>query len=141
MHLGDPPVIAGQKADQHVGQVVARRAVEPAHDPEIDDRQGALGSDKNVAGMQIGMEKAVAEHLLEKRVGCFAQQIVDRMTAGDERLAVIDPDPGDAFGGQHGAAGALPIDLRHAKSRVAGEILGKLGSGGRLEAQVHLERD
>ena len=37
------------------------------------------------------------------------------------------------------APGALPIDLRHAKGRVAGEILAQFGGGRRLEAQIHLE--
>ncbi len=63
------------------------------------------------------------------------------MAGGNQRLAVIDPDAGDALGRQHGAAGARPIDLRHAKRRVAGEILGQLGGGGGLEAQVHFELD
>ncbi len=87
------------------------------------------------------MEKAVAEHLLEERIGRVAQEILDRMAGGDESLAVVDPDAGDALGGQDRAAGALPIDLRHAKSRVAREILAELGGGGRLEAQIHLEID
>ena len=54
-------------------------------------------------------------------------------------VAVVDPDAADALGRQHGAAGAQPIDPRHPKARIAGEILGQLGGGGRLEAQIHFE--
>ena len=63
------------------------------------------------------------------------------MTGSDERHAVVDPDPGHPLGGQDGAAGALPIDLRHAKGRVVREVLAELGGGGGLEAQIHLDLD
>ena len=61
------------------------------------------------------------------------------MTGGDQRRAIVDADPGYPLQCQHAAAGAPPIDPRHAKIRVAGEILGELRGGGGLEAQIHLE--
>ncbi len=66
MHLGDAPVVAGQEADQHVREIVAGSAVEPAHDAEIDDGERTRRVDKHVPGMQVGMEEAVAEHLVEE---------------------------------------------------------------------------
>ncbi len=61
------------------------------------------------------------------------------MPGGDQPVAVIDPNAGDALGRQHGPPGAPPVDLRHPKRRVAGEILGEFGCRGRLEAQIHFE--
>ena len=121
-------------------RIVARLAVEPAHDAEIDDRDRAVGVDEHIAGMQIGVKEAVAEHLVEERARppCCSSAI-DIVPGGEQRRAVVDPDAGDALGGQHRAPGAPPIDPRHAKARVAGEILGELGGGRRLEAQIHLE--
>jgi hypothetical protein len=57
----------------------------------------------------------------------------------DQRRAIIDADPGNPLQCQHAAAGAPPIDPRHAKIRVAGEILGELRGGGGLKTQVHFE--
>ncbi len=110
MHLGDPAVIAREKADQHVGEVEAGLAVEPAHDAEIDHGDCAVGIDEHVAGVEIGMEKAVAEYLVEERVGRLAQDILDPVPGGEERGAVVDADAGDPLDRQHGAARAQPID-------------------------------
>ena len=84
--------------------------------------------------MQVGVEKPVAEHLVEECFGCFLQQRVDVMPSGDKRGAVVDPDASDAACRQHTVAGAPPIDPRYAKSGVAGEILGEFGGRRRLEA-------
>ena len=48
------------------GEVIARLAVEPAGNPEIDQRESAVGLDEDIAGVQIGMKKTVAEDLSEK---------------------------------------------------------------------------
>ena len=85
MHLGDTAVVAGQKADQHVGEVVAGLAVEPAHDAEIDDGERAVGIDEQIAGVHVGVEEAVAEHLVEKRGAGFAQQVGDIVPGRDQR--------------------------------------------------------
>ncbi len=141
MYLGNPPIIARQKADQHIGEVIAGLPVEPAHDAEIDHRERAVRIDEQIAGMLVGVKKSVAEHLLEKRRRGVAQQIGDRMAGGDQRAAVVDPDAGDPLGGQHAMPGAPPIDLRYAKARIAGEVFAQLGSGRRLVAQIHLDLD
>ena len=72
MDLRDAAVIAGQKADQHVGEIIAGVAVEPPHDPEIDDDDRPRGIDEHVARMHVGVKKAVAEHLVEKGAGRLA---------------------------------------------------------------------
>ena len=132
-------VVAGQETEQHLSEVETGRAVEPAHDAEIDDDDRARGFDEHVSGMDIGMKEAVAEHLVKKRPGGLDRQIFDPVPGGRQRRAVVDPNPGDPFQCQHAAAGARPIDPRHAKIRVPGEILGELRGRGCLEAQVHLE--
>src|SRR3546814_2858253 len=78
MHVGDALVVAFEKAQQHVGEEVARRLVEPPHDAEIDRHQGAVpraaARDEHVAGMQVGMEEAVAEGLVEERPGARSEE-------------------------------------------------------------------
>ena len=119
MHLGDAAVIAGEKAEQHVREVEAGLAVEPAHDAEIDDGDRAVGVDEHVAGMQIGMEKAVAEHLVEEGSAALRNRSSMRVPGGDQRRAVVDADARDPLERQHGAAGAPPIDPRHAEVGIA----------------------
>ena len=42
MDVGDPLVVGGQEAQQHLAEVAPGRPVEPAHDAEIDRHQIAL---------------------------------------------------------------------------------------------------
>ena len=139
MHHGDAAVIAGKKPDQHVREVIAGGAVEPPHDAEIDNRKRALGINEHVSGMQIGMEETVPKDLVEEGCRCVVQQVGDRMPGRDQPVAVIDPNAGNALGRQHRAPGAPPIDLRHAKGRVAGEISRQFRCRGGLEPQIHFE--
>ena len=88
------------------------------------------------------MEEAVAEHLAEEGFGRFLQQRINNVPGGHERGAVVDADAiDDSVDGQDDARSALPIDARHAKAAIAGEILGEFRGGGRLEPQVDLDLD
>ena len=55
-----------QKAHQDLGQMAPRRQVEPTHDAEIERDDGAVGADQHVAGVHVGVEEAVAKHLVEE---------------------------------------------------------------------------
>ena len=89
--------------------------------------------------MHVGVEEAVAEHLLEEALGRAREDLVGIEARRDQRGALVGGDPADPLERQHPARGALPVDPRHAEALVAREVLGELGGGGRLEAQVHLE--
>ena len=41
VHFRYPSVIAGEKAQQHIGKIKTGRAVEPTHDTEIDNADRA----------------------------------------------------------------------------------------------------
>ena len=41
----------------------------PAHDAEIDDGDAAIGQHEHVAGVRVGVEKAVAKHLAKRGGG------------------------------------------------------------------------
>ena len=71
----------------------------------------------------------------------MAQEIVDAVPGGEQSGAVVDADAGYPRQCQHAVSGALPIDPRHAKTRVAGKVFGQLRPGRGLEAQIHLEAD
>ena len=139
LHLGDPAVVALQEAQQHVGEVIAGLAVEPAHDAEIDGADIALGIDEHVAGMLVAVEKAVAEGLLEEDRRGAGQHQIDVEAGGQHRHAIVHADAGQALQGQHTAGRAPPIDLRHAIGGIPGKVLRQLGGGGRLEPQIDLD--
>ena len=50
-------------------------------------------------------------------------------------------DAVDPLHGQHVVGGAVPVDGRHAKVRIAARVLRHLGQRGRLQPQIHLHRD
>src|SRR5262249_55162405 len=84
------PVIANQKADQHIGEIPPGGAVEPPHDAEIDDYDRPRGIDKHIPGMQIGVKKTVAEYLVEKGPGRLCEHIIDPMPGGNQPGSVVD---------------------------------------------------
>ncbi len=59
------------------------------------------------------------------------------MTRRVERRHLVDRNAADPFQGHHPARRALPIDGGDAEILVAHEIVGHLGGGGGLEAQIH----
>ena len=109
--------------------------------PKSTTASAPLASTKTFPGCRSAWKKPSRKTWLKKDARCVLQQIGDRMPGRDQPVAVINPDAGDALRGQHRPPGAPPIDLRHPKRRVAGEILGEFGGGGRLEAQIHFELD
>src|ERR1700756_316742 len=99
MDFRHPAVIAGQKTDQHIREIEAGVAIEPPHNAEIDDGDCAIGIDKHVSGVEIGVEKTVAKYLVEEGCGGFTQYIFDAMPGREERRLLVDADPGYPFEG------------------------------------------
>src|SRR6185437_13524871 len=110
-------------------------------DAEIDNDDRARGVDEEIARVEIGVKKAVAEDLIEEGARGVRHDGVYVVPRGNEPLTVIDADAADALERQHLAAGATPIDLGHVKGRVLGEIRTQLRSSSRLEAEIHLLLD
>src|SRR5262249_27253352 len=133
-----PPVVALDESQQHVREVVAGLAVEPPHDAEIDGADIAVGIDEHVAGMLVGMEIAVAEHLVEEDRGGLGKHARNVMAGGEESVAVPQGDAGEAVWRHPPAGRAPPVDGRYAVTWVAGEVGGEFRGGGGLEPQIHL---
>ena len=108
-------------------------------DAEIDGDDGAVGLDEQIAGMHVGVEEAVAQRMaqegLDQRGGDRLEVVAGRAQALDVgHLDAVDP-----LHGEHVAAGALPVDGRHAEAGIVARVLAELGKGGRLQPQVHLD--
>ena len=139
MHLGHALVVADQEAEQHLRQIAPGLGVEPTHDPEIDGDDIAVRIHQQVAGMQVGVEEAVPERLVEEGACRLAEHFVRVMAGRDQGVALVDRDALDALQREHAAAGPPPVDRRHQEACVLGEVLAQLGGGGGLEAKVHLD--
>ena len=132
-------VIAIKHRRQKAGQKQPVGEVEMPHDAEIDRHQGAVGRDEDIAGVHVGMEKAVPEHLVEetarRRFGDFLDVMPGRLEPGD----VVDPHPIDPFDDEHRRGGVFEIDPGNMDAGVFGHVVGKLAGGGGLQSQVELD--
>ena len=97
---------------QHFGKILAGLAIQPAHDAEIHRMDDPLGIDENIAGMQVGMKKAIPEDLQEK---CLRKVRDDGFTVETLSVPVYFVHRGsvDPGGRHHAAACAQPVDRWH----------------------------
>ena len=85
------------------------------------------------------MEKTVPKDLFERRLGGFLQYLFGVVAGGHDGVAFIQWHAGQTLRGQHPPAGALPIDLGHAKIIVVLEVVFKLAGSRGLETEVHFQ--
>ena len=80
--------------DHHGGQEAAQHGpgglVEAAHDPEVEERDLAVGGDEQVAGVHVAVEQAVHERALDPRPGADAHELGEVVALGAQRVAVVD---------------------------------------------------
>ena len=95
--------------------------------------------DEGVAAMHVGMEEAVAEHLVEERLGAFAHDGVGIVAGRDDGVAVADRRADHALERQHAPRRAVPVDGGRAIVGIVGEVLVQLLGRRRLHAQIHLD--
>ena len=138
VNIGHPCVIAGDEAEQHIGQKIAGGAVEPAHDAEIDYAKGSVRADEGVARVHVSMEEAVAENLQEEGFRSLAHDGFQIMASGDKIIDIVDRDTVDPGGGEDTFSRAFPIDRGDHIHRVIGEVGVQFGGCGPLHAQIHL---
>src|SRR5436305_11342848 len=75
MHLGDAAVIAGDEAQQNLGEKTPLLHSEPAHNAEVDRDQPAGLVEEQVAGMHVGVKKPVAQGVAQKTLDHLAAKI------------------------------------------------------------------
>ena len=90
-------------------------------------------------GCRSAWKKPSRNTCLKKAAAAFSQIARTSSPAASSAARSSMRMPRDPLQGQHLARGAAPIDARHAKARIAGEILAELRGRGRLEAQIHLD--
>ena len=114
---------------------------EASHDAEIDRHQLAGVIDKQVAGMHVGMKKAVAQRMAQEGLNHRAREALEIQPTGFKQSAVGQWRRVDPFEREHIARGAVPIHRGDAEVGIVAGVLRHLRERRRLETQVHLERD
>jgi hypothetical protein len=87
--VGHAAVVAGEEAQQQLGQLAAALQAQPAHDAEVERHDGAVGRvDQHVAGVHVGVEEAVAEDLVEEDGGGALEDPVGLQAGGGQPVEV-----------------------------------------------------
>ena len=133
-------IIALQKARQRAGHEAAHAGVQPPHNAEIHRYQPTLRVDKQIAGMHVGMEEAVAQRLCEKAAHHQHRHLFGVAPGSGDGGGVAERNAVDPFAGQNIGGCARPVDVRHAEFGFAFGALIKLRRGGGFHAQVQLQR-
>ncbi len=68
------------------------------------------------------MKEAVAEHLIEERLGAFLHDQVGIVAGRHDGVAVADRDADDALQREHAPRRAVPVDRGRAIIRIVGEV-------------------
>ncbi len=85
------------------------------------------------------MEEAVAQRMAQEGLDQRVGKRVEIVAGGAQAVDVGHLDAVDPLHGDHVAAGALPIDRRHAEAGILLGVFGDFGKGGGLEPQIHLD--
>ena len=79
--LGDAVVVAAEEREEVLREVVLVVLGQRAHDAEVERDVAAVvagvDADEDVAGVHVGVEEAVAEHLREEDLDAVARELLD----------------------------------------------------------------
>ena len=142
MHFGDPLVVAVEEGEKILRQIILVDIRQGADDAEIERDVAALafafGDDKDVAGMHVGVEEAVAEDLGEKDLDTGAGQARNVHAFFTQRVDLRNHRAVHAFHDHH--AGGAPVPVHFGQDQQVGtlEVAPQLRAVGRLAHQVQL---
>ncbi len=112
------------------------------HDAEVDRGIArvlrVLDLHENIAGMHVGMEKIIAEHLREKDLDPVRRELGDIRARGTQPLEIVDDDSVDALHHHDVHPAVVPEDFRDVQQRRSGEVALQLGRVPRLAKQIQL---
>ena len=91
--------------------------------------------------MHVGVKEAVAQRVAQEGLHQRGGEPRQVQPHGLDRRASRKRRRVDPFERQHVLGGEFPVDGRHAEIAILARVLRHLGDGGRLQPQVHLDRD
>ena len=121
--LGDAAIVAIEDRHEILGEVVLVLARQLADDAEIDRDEARVvlarrvAVDPDVAGVRIGVEEVVAEHLGVEHAHAFRGQRAAIDAGGVQRGDVVAGNAVHAFEREHALGGMAPDHVRHIQIR------------------------
>ena len=142
MQLSHPLVIALEKCGEILGQIFFVEFGERAHNAEVqrDVAAKALGSQTHldVAGVHVGMEEAIPEHLGKKQRHTVTGQLFDVHTGTAQALHLVDGHAVHALHHHHFGAAVVPDHLWNQNQVQILHVAAQLGCAGSLAQQIQL---
>ena len=86
--------------------------------------------------MHIGVKKSIAKNLREKNLDAVAGEAAQIDSGGGEGFGLRDGNAAQKFHHHRFARAKIPMDFRHARARVGGEVAAQLGAVGGFEQKV-----
>src|SRR6266850_6155485 len=134
--LRHAPVVTPEKGEEILRQVILVHLGERAHDAEIQRDIAPVRRDENVAGVHVGMEETVAEHLGEKDLHAGARQFRDVDSLFAQFFDLAYRRAAHALHYHDLAAAIVPENLRHPQEGRTLEVAAQLAGVRRLAKQV-----
>ena len=91
--------------------------------------------------MHVGMEEAVAHGMAKKGLHQARAERLQIVAGGAQGGMIGNRDAVDPFEREHAPRAPRPIDLRQAETFIVLGVLGHLGDGCGLHAEIHLDGD
>ena len=114
----DAVVVAAEEGEEVLREVALVRFRQRAHDAEVERDVLAevrrVDGDEDVAGVHVGVEEAVAEHLREEELDAGARQLLEVDAGLDQPLDLRDRDAAHPLHHHHFAGAPVPVHLGHA---------------------------
>ena len=99
---------------------------------------GRVDGDEDVAGVHVGVEVGVAEHLREEHLDAGAGEPRNVDAGLAQPVHLPDRDAGHPLHHHHFGAAVVPVDRRHEQQRRVLEVAAQLRAVRRLARQVEL---
>ena len=142
VQLRDAPVVAIEHRQEVLREVLLIGRIERADDAEIHGRVArplrVIDQHEDVAGVHVGVEEVVAEHLREEDAHAVLGELRNVGAGGLEARALADRHAVDALHDHDVGAAVIPVHLRHVQQLGSGEVALQLRGVGGLAHQVEL---
>ena len=142
MQLGDATVILLEQRQEILGEPVLILVRQRTHDAEIERDETRIGRarriDPDIAGMCIGVEEIVAEHLRIEEAHAFLGEPYAIDAGRVERGKIVDRNAAHALERQHALVGVRPDHFGHVEIVRAEEIAPQQRRVGAFALQVEL---
>ena len=141
MDLRHAPVIALDEAIEDFRKKAPLFETEAAHDAEVHHCEAPLLIDEQISLMHIGMEKSIPHRGAQERLNDVAAEALQIIAFCGERFDVGQRRSIDPFERQHLFRGPVPVNSRNPECLILRRILGKFGSRGGFEPEIHFHLD